>query len=298
MSTVDILFEGLNLNLLIERLKKHGVNIYHVNKLDQKHTVIRIKYKDLSKAFAISQNMWYNTILGYGGIIGLYKKLKKALLPIVLGAVFMVAAFFSDRLVLDIKITNSNKAQTAQILKVLDGAGIKKYKIVNVKDLKSVQESLYTGFNQISFVTIKKSGNRLIISPIYKKSPQSVDKNKSIIAQKSGKIIKLVVVSGTPLIKVGDTVSMGDVLVDGAVALADGTIIQQDAIASYQMVCTAYSEITCDNGTLKESLIAKAIFDLGVEEDAVLSATITPAIKSKNTTTYRVSVTYLHFKEF
>ena len=298
MSTVDVLFEGLNLNLLIERLKLKGVTLYQVNRLDAKRTVIRIKYKDLSKAFAISENMWYNTVLGYNGAIGFVKRLYKHLALIILSVIFIVASFLADNIIFGVEITNGNSVQKAQIYKLCSDLGLKKFTTFNSAKTKLLKEKLYTDCDGIGFATVKKWGNKLIIDPIYIKSPQSIPRVKSIVAPKSGTVIKLVVVSGTPMVKPGDTVNVGDVIVDGSATLSDGSVITQDAIASYQLKCLLSVEIVCDNHLTKQEVVTRSIFNLGLDSQTVLAVNLTPVIKTKNTVTYKVDITYLFIKEF
>lgn len=181
---------------------------------------------DEQKFFAISRNMCYNVErIGYTGRFAFFKKLLKSA-----GAVFGAAAFISfvclcDAVVGEIVYKGDAAAFRRQIVSVLKLNGVEKGKICKA-DCSSLGEKIVISTDGISYATVTKSGRRIIVdvkSDEEKPDPIDVSKDE-ILSPADGKILRLNVLSGIAVVKIGDEVKKGQPIISGQYVHDDKTI--------------------------------------------------------------------------
>lgn len=181
---------------------------------------------DEQKFFAISRNMCYNVErIGYTGKFAFFKKLLKSA-----GAVFGAAAFITfvclcDAVVGEIVYKGDAAAFRRQIVSVLKLNGVEKGKICKA-DCSSLGEKIVISTDGISYATVTKSGRRIIVdvkSDEEKLDPIDVSKDE-ILSPADGKILRLNVLSGIAVVKIGDEVKKGQPIISGQYVHDDKTI--------------------------------------------------------------------------
>lgn len=181
---------------------------------------------DEQKFFAISRNMCYNVErIGYTGRFVFFKKLLKSA-----GAVFGAAAFITfvclcDAVVGEIVYKGDAAAFRRQIVSVLKLNGVEKGKICKA-DCSSLGEKIVISTDGISYATVTKSGRRIIVdvkSDEEKLDPIDVSKDE-ILSPADGKILRLNVLSGIAVVKIGDEVKKGQPIISGQYVHDDKTI--------------------------------------------------------------------------
>lgn len=99
--------------------------------------------------------------------------------------------------------------------------GMKKSKI----DCDVLEESLRTGFPEITWVSARVSGTRLLVkikeNEVLSQIPAKDETPCDIVAEKDGVITSMIVRSGVPMVSVGDQVEEGQVLVSGILPIID-----------------------------------------------------------------------------
>lgn len=181
---------------------------------------------DEQKFFAISRNMCYNVErIGYTGRFAFFKKLLKSA-----GAVFGAVAFITfvclcDAVVGEIVYKGDAAAFRRQIVSVLKLNGVEKGKICKA-DCSSLGEKIAISTDGISYATVTKSGRRIIVdvkSDEEKLDPIDVSKDE-ILSPADGKILRLNVLSGIAVVKIGDEVKKGQPIISGQYVHDDKTI--------------------------------------------------------------------------
>lgn len=181
---------------------------------------------DEQKFFAISRNMCYNVErIGYTGRVAFFKKLLKSA-----GAVFGAATFITfvclcDAVVGEIVYKGDAAAFRRQIVSVLKLNGVEKGKICKA-DCSSLGEKIVISTDGISYATVTKSGRRIIVdvkSDEEKLDPIDVSKDE-ILSPADGKILRLNVLSGIAVVKIGDEVKKGQPIISGQYVHDDKTI--------------------------------------------------------------------------
>ena len=96
-------------------------------------------------------------------------------------------------------------------------------------DIEQLEKDIRREFGEITWTSVKLSGTSLIISVKESDailSPVQEDITSDLYAEKEGVIVSMIVRSGVPMVKIGDSVEMGTLLVSGRVPVynEDATI--------------------------------------------------------------------------
>ncbi len=143
-------------------------------------------------------------------------------------------------------------------------------------DCDVLEESLRTEFPEITWVSARVSGTRLLVkikeNEVLSSIPVKDESPCNIVADKAGIITAMIVRQGVPKVRVGDTVEKGQVLVSGALEVigddeqvmnvhylhADGDIT---AKTQYQMVrnFSPYKTIDAETGNMRNGYFIKVM---------------------------------------
>ena len=162
-------------------------------------------------------------ILHKGGFLFWFKRYKKRK-SFVVGLVIFVA-FFSLlwSYIWDIELNCDNVINKSNVIEYLANNNIKVGSIKYSLDTKRMENDLIVHFDNLAWVNVKIQGTKLVINVATRtKKPQIIDKNTpcDIIATRDGIITKVLVKNGMEVVKIGDAVLKGDVLISGIVFLS------------------------------------------------------------------------------
>lgn len=299
MSTAKILITGRNFLLLIERLKKLDVKLLKIDRKSPTETIIVVKYKDLKKVFAISEKLWYNTVLEYSGPIGLLKKITKNALPVALTFLFFLFSFVSDIPFTKVEVNGVKGDKLAKVYMILSENGLDLNKAHFSYDADKLRNALFSSLDKIAFVTINKSGNRLVINVfLNEESAKKINYADAVFSKNAGTVLKIKAYFGTALKKEGDFVSTGEKLVDGYYIDKSGRIIDSKCYCAYYLKVNVKKEyfVTAKENLTKEGLIAKTLLDFNIDDASLTSAKVEPVFENANGVAYLVDIDYI-FKE-
>ena len=230
-----ILIKGVNINRVYKILLKNEIEIGKVNRIDYKTLTFNVKNKNLKKVFALLNNPCYNVkVEKFYGFYAVKNFFKKKLGLIIALMFFCVAIILNNFYVSSIKIYGNSKVSNEQIVKSLEKSGVFIGKSINRIDLQLCEDSLLNDIEQISLASIIKKGNCLIVNVKEKLIDESIINNQSFschLATFSGTITDIEVLEGTALVKVGDSVKQGDVIVAGYYTNESGEKIKCNAKA-------------------------------------------------------------------
>lgn len=294
-STCTLLIKGRNFNLLVDRLRYRGIELLKIQKIDENQTIIKVKYKNLQKVFAICQNMWYNELIGVGGFIAILQKIKGCSLHIVLFIISLILCFVLSNYCFQIQVNGVKGAKLYTVYNVLQDNGINLKGINRDRNWNEISQKIYNQFDDCDFVLIKKWGNRLIIDIISSNRPNlPPQKNNVITAKCDGKILHLGLYSGSLKVKVGDYCKQGQVLADGYYVDLSGERHFVGALAEYTLECQKSLNYTINTAQDPEYLKTLAVFDLGLECQDITNVEIKKVNQVLDKTTYQVQITYIY----
>jgi similar to stage IV sporulation protein len=214
----------LNRDRVIEKLKKSDVLLLNIKKIGQKYIYLTIPSKDLTKVFAITNILCYNTlIVGRFGLNGFFDLAKRSI-GIILGAlVFIFSAIYSSSYVFAIDVKGDAISKSVFIKKYLSDHGVAKFTKYADIDLDALQDLMLKDNGYLSYVSLKRQGLRLVVTAYLTKNEgkSDIDTAPMLTSTVDGVITFLKVYSGQAQVKVGDTVNKGDILIDGVIKNGD-----------------------------------------------------------------------------
>ncbi len=205
-------------NYFIEILHRRGVDVLELKRQDCNNVIITVDYDKRNIFFAICKNMCYNVKkVWYKGVLSPLINLLINFSVVVGFIIFCVLSAFLGDSILQIDFTGSGKTVANETTHLLGEFGVQKYGKFSKIDYYSLENYILENSPNLSFVSCKKSGNRLIVeSSLCKAEYPSINRNgKNLVSDIDGVIIKLNVLRGTAQFNVGDTVKKGDVLIGG-----------------------------------------------------------------------------------
>lgn len=145
-------------------------------------------------------------------------KKRKAFL---VGAVMAVALLvYLTSFVWVIEVTGNVAVDTGQILAALEKNGLKEGKLRRSIDVAALQNQMMLDIDELSWLWVDIKGTKATVEVKEKKPiPEIVDKDTpcNLVAAKRGLVTSVVATYGEKMVKVGDVVEAGDLLVSGVV---------------------------------------------------------------------------------
>lgn len=200
---------GYNIDNLLRLLHNKNVVLYNVERKAYNQISFEIEDRQVKKVkrhiinFKVKQK--------FSGLKNLPNMLL-ANLGIVLGVFFGVIAYiFASQFTWQIKVYGTKDLTENQILNVLRENNIKVGKI-NLTTQEEMEDILLNKYDRIAQVSVIKQGTAIIIN-LSEKLVYEETEYKPITAKYNGIITQINIVTGTPNVKVGDFVNIGDILV-------------------------------------------------------------------------------------
>ncbi len=282
---------GLNLDRLINTLKKQGVDLYDVKKPTNKRLMLTVKRKDCKKLFAITKDLCYNikVIKNKGLYYPLLYLLKNA--GVLIGSlIFIVTAYISNDFIFKIDYTGSGSVYRREVENYLSANGIGVYTRFSNLDLSALGDALTAVSERLSFAECKKVGNVLSIELALSKQAEKplTGTATSLVATESGVLEKLKAYRGTPLFKVGDEVNAGDVLVDGYYTVGEEKLPQNVIATAVIRTVKYYEYISSNDG---EEDIAIMLAEQTLLDESVDAQSQVEKLQTQDGFIYKVTLT-------
>ena len=212
---------------------------------------------------------------------------------IVVGAIiFSVACYFYNDFIYGFSFSGSASVLEKEVLSYLNGVGIKKFSRFSNIDISRLEDQILAHNPNLSFVGITKKGNVLCFDLALAENNADTLKGNvySLKSEVSGTVEKIKVYRGTAVVKQGDYVNSGDLLVDGYMTIKDQTV-KINVIASATIIASKQFTFTdSESGKEQETLLfAKAMAE-GLD---VVSSEVT-CTKENDVFVYITTIYYRH----
>jgi len=147
---------------------------------------------------------------------------------------FICMVYFLSSFIWTVEIYGNKKMSAQEIVDNLAKNGLKPGIWKPVINTNRVCNKMMIQVNKLAWISIDITGTKAIVEVSERvMPPQIIDKNMpcNIIATKDGVVTSLIIREGSPMVKVGDTVKKGDLLVAGMVESKDKIIRYVHAMA-------------------------------------------------------------------
>lgn len=136
---------------------------------------------------------------------------------------FFLVLFCMSQFIWDISIEGNYRFTDDTLIHYLDTRGIRYGQLRSGIDCDVLEENIRSDYPEIIWVSARISGTRLMIkvkeNEVIGSIPQKDSSPRNLVAEKSGTITRMVVRRGKALVRVGDSVEEGEILVRGMVPI-------------------------------------------------------------------------------
>ena len=198
-----------NSKILMWNLKREkGVKLYLNVGIQDYYETVKIAKKLKCKVKIIKKK-------GMPFVLNRYRRRKAFVLSLI---IILLLLYISSNYIWNIQIQVEDNAKIDNIVEDINSAGLqvgmKKSKI----NSENIKNKIMLKRNDISWIGINLKGTNAIVKIVKsKESPEIIDEKEysNIVAKKSGTITRIVAQNGTAIVKQGDEVQEGQVLIQG-----------------------------------------------------------------------------------
>ena len=212
-----IVVEGYYIERFINICRNRNYMMWNIKKVNDINIALNIEIKHFREICKIAKNTQSKISIkskkGLPFLLNKYKKRKlfALFLILVLGIIFL-----SSNFVWNIEIIEENGLAIENIMEDIQEAGLKIGTLKNDIDTKEIINKVRLERDDIAWIGIELKGTNAIVRLVKAdEKPEIVDEDEycNIVSNKNGVITKINAQDGTANVKVGDTVSVGDVLI-------------------------------------------------------------------------------------
>ncbi len=275
------------------RLRRAKIPLYEVKKAEKNAILLCVKRKDVEKVFAIYPNVCYN-IGGYTAYtvtkvraVGPEKALQtlKKRWGVLLGIpLFCLTSLYADNFTFGVRIVGS-QVYEREVHAALDEVGIRPFTRYKSGREDEVCAKLLA-LDNVEFCSVQKSGLWVRVEVQLGSFPKRQFQKGKMRSSFTGEIVAITALRGTPLKKVGDKITEGEILVEDSFFTEGGGQVRVEIIARVQIACV-YEALVCADDA--ESAFAKAYLLIGADGVKIQEKNIEPCENNA----YKVRLVYV-----
>ena len=209
------------LNRFIKKCIDNNINLYNISYVKDKMVVL-IDVKDYLK---IKRLNYYSKIrvVKYDGLLNIKRIIKDNMFYISVIFLSFIWMNLLTNYIVDIKIIHSNNGIRRLLKEELDKNNVKRFSLAySFEELDNITKKILSdNKNNLEWVSIKKDGMKYIVRAEERiiKSEVVSDKPRDIVASKDAYITKVISSKGNVLVRQGEYVKKGTVLISGKITL-------------------------------------------------------------------------------
>lgn len=216
---VNITVEGFFVERFINNCINNKIFLWGIKRKSTTLLTTNISIKDFKKMRAIGRKTKCKVNINSkkGLPIFLHRYRKRKILIIILIPI-MLGILISSTYIWNIEVNGLENISSEEIIEQLKEEGVDIGKTKNSIDSKTVINNIRLKRNDISWMSIDMKGTNIIITVVEaEEKPDIVDKYKycDIVSDGNGIITKITADVGTAVVKVGDIIKEGDILIGG-----------------------------------------------------------------------------------
>lgn len=207
---------------LLNQAALKGIYLWDIKRLDGKTLTAGANARDFFRLSRLTRKTHCRIfILHRMGIFFMLNRLRRRKVLLAGAVLFIASIYFLSSFIWSIDVI----AQDPEIKKAVESdlrrwglkEGVFKYNL----DKKYYMNKILQQHKEIAWGEIRIKGSRLVVELVKKKMPPELEENSpcDIIASKDGIIEEIIPLKGEALVKPGDTVSAGDILITGRVLI-------------------------------------------------------------------------------
>lgn len=213
--------EGLNLEKFINISIANGINFWDMKRLSMTAIELNVDlmgYKALKKMLRKTNSRAY--VISKKGFPFLFLKLKRRSMLGIGFAIFIFLIFVLSSFIWSINIKGANNVSSKEIRQSLSELGIRPGTFKLNIPVIEIENNMLIKVKEISWIKITLKGTRAIIEIKERINPPKIVPENipcNIVARRDGIIYKIVSMKGDEVVKEGEPVRKGQILVSGVI---------------------------------------------------------------------------------
>lgn len=212
--------EGFKLNQFLTDCLNNKVELKNIKKIDDFTLDCSLSQKKLNKILKKKRNNQYRiTILKNGGL-PYYRKRAQYKKGFILGFfIFLSLLYYQSLFITEIEIKGNEIIKESDLRTSLAEIGVIEGN-KKIDDLNEIKKCLYKEYENIAWIGMKYIGNKITLEVVEKREHPDIiayDIPCDLVSTKKGYVEKVITKYGTPIVKKGDFINKGDVLISSMV---------------------------------------------------------------------------------
>ena len=216
---VDIVIEGYYIEQFINICNTRQINLWNIKKENSIKVFASIQISDFRKLKQICKKTKCKIkIQNKKGLPFIIKKYKKRKFFFLFLLLIVLTIIILSNFIWNIEIEGETDIPKEEILELVKSEGLEIGKLKRTIDTKEIINKIRLERDDISWVGIEIEGTNATIKLVKAdEKPEIINDSEycSIVADKNAMILKVSTQNGTPLVKEGDIVTNGDIIVAG-----------------------------------------------------------------------------------
>lgn len=230
----------------INTLWLKGIECKNLCRLNLTTYTLEVYYKDYNKFENIckEQGVKYK-LRGRKGIAFYYIKIKKNIALTIGGIIFLLGLYLLSSYVWAVEIITDKYIAPYEIRTFLYSVGVKPGVKKEELNVKSIEDSILKEIDNAMWARVRIEGSRLKVRIEERTPPPQITKNEGVndvVATEDGEIVRIYTHRGTAVVKPGDQVKKGQLLIKGIEGKegleyqvrAEGTVLAKTFEESYK----------------------------------------------------------------
>ncbi|WP_124998174.1 sporulation protein YqfD [Clostridium tagluense] len=217
--TITMEIESFMPEKFINLLWKNGIVAKNIKKVNITTLVLEVKlcdYVEISKVAKKTDTKI--VIIGRNGLSFFLMKIKSRSVLLLGVILFVCIIYYLSTFVWNIEISTENYISPYELRNQIKGFGVSKGLRKKNIDVYDIENKLLRSNDEIMWVKARIEGVKLKVDVIERQSPPIIIVDKTpcnLIASKDGMIVRVFTTEGTAVVKEGDMIQKGDLLVKG-----------------------------------------------------------------------------------
>lgn len=227
---------------LLNQAAMNGLYLWDVKRSREQELTAKIGVRDYIRLCRLTRKTRCRIfIVERAGIFFLLNRLKRRKILLFGGILFIATLYLLSSFIWIIDVNTDDELLKTAIVEDLKRLGIERGTLKSAIERKQIVDQILNSHRDLAWVEIQITGSRLVVELVKKELPPELEQDTpcDIIASKDGIIEEIVVLKGEPLVKPGDTVSIGDVLISGKVHVKSSGLLPDDNTDSKVMLVHA-----------------------------------------------------------
>lgn len=219
MGYLELSIEGYYIERFINMCRNHKIMIWHLKRKKEICLNFRVGIHDFKEVCQLAKKTKCKVRIqqkrGFPFLLHRYQKRKIFFALLVL---ILVLCLLSSHFVWNVEIREENGQELENIEKDIEVAGLKNGELKAKVNTKEIINKIRLQRQDIAWMGIELKGTNAIVKVVKaEEKPEIINEEEycSIVSNKAGVITKINAQTGTANVKVGDTVNVGETLING-----------------------------------------------------------------------------------